>query len=107
MTSNARRRALAGGPRGVETTQSRDGTALGGGGATPVERTLVALEAELRDARLRPLVDVDLELVVADCPDCDAGAADPWGLWRPLQAIPRRGRVQFLCTACDREATRS
>jgi hypothetical protein len=64
------------------------------------------LASELRDAGLRPIIDADLVLVACDCPDCRSQDRDERGLWRPVQAIPRRGRVWFVCHACGREAVR-
>lgn len=49
---------------------------------------------------LRPIVDAALAIVLCDCPDCRGQEADPLGLYRPLQVIPRDGRVAALCTAC-------
>jgi predicted RNA-binding Zn-ribbon protein involved in translation (DUF1610 family) len=64
------------------------------------------LAAELRDAGLRPIIDPELRLVLADCPDCGSQDRCPLGLWRPLQVIPRNGRTWFVCVACGREAIR-
>lgn len=48
--------------------------------ARTLRRTFDRLDA----GRLRPVVDDELSIVRADCPACDAGAADPLGMYRPL-----------------------
>ena len=63
----------------------------------PAEQ-LEAIAEEHRD--LRPVVDVDMDMVLADCPECHAQDSDPLGLWRPLQIIPRAQRTILECTAC-------
>lgn len=59
---------------------------------------LADLEAKLAAAGLRPVVDRELGLLRADCPDCRASDGD--GLWRPLAVIPRAGKVLVCCDAC-------
>lgn len=55
---------------------------------------------------LRPVVDREMALVIADCPQCHAERTDPWGIWRPLM-VTRRGRtLRFHCAGCDREVVR-
>ena len=61
---------------------------------------LDGLATPLTDAGLDPVVDRRLELVRAECPDCRAGETDTTGLWRPLVAIPRDGRITWRCNAC-------
>lgn len=47
-------------------------------------RILRLVVDRLEAARLRPVVDDELSIVRADCPACDAGAADPLEMYRPL-----------------------
>jgi hypothetical protein len=56
---------------------------------------------QLEERGLRPLIDRDMDLVVADCPECRAGDADPLGIWRPLMVTRRDGTLRFQCAACE------
>ena len=65
--------------------------------------------AELEDVRrLRPIIDPDLDVVLVDCPECDAGAGDPLGMWRPARIVSRAvTRTQtIICDACGRVSER-
>ena len=61
------------------------------------------IATKLRAAGLRPVIDTDLDLVRADCPDCRAGDRDPLGLWRPLAVMASEldGRVISYCDGCS------
>jgi hypothetical protein len=60
----------------------------------------------LTERGLRPVIDRDMQLVVADCPECRAGEQDPWLLWRPLMVTWRGTTLRFHCAACDGEVIR-
>jgi hypothetical protein len=70
--------------------------------APPLEKVARAL----RTRGLRPVIDAQLQLVLADCPDCVAQDRDRAAMWRPLRVVPRLGRVTYLCTACGAEEVR-
>ncbi len=63
--------------------------------------TVTELAAKLNEHGLRPVIDHDLDYVVADCPDCAAQDTDPLGIWRPLRVIPRALGITFWCASCD------
>lgn len=63
---------------------------------------LEQIAASLRAEGLRPIIDRGLALVRADCPECHAGASDPF--WRPLQIVPRERVTRALCDACGSES---
>ena len=65
------------------------------------------LAGQLRAQGLRALVDPVLDLVRADCPDCDAGATDPDGIYLPLAVIPRAKLVTFRCDSCGAKTVRN
>jgi hypothetical protein len=62
---------------------------------------LAALVTNLADAGLRPVADPALDLVRADCPDCNAGSSDPRHLYRPLVVACRSGTLRTRCDACN------
>jgi hypothetical protein len=74
--------------------------------ARPKTGALDRIAERLDERGLRPLIDREMEVVVADCPECRAGEADPLLLWRPLMVTQRAGRVRFHCAACEAEVTR-
>lgn len=66
----------------------------------------------LAAAGLRPIIDEQLCSVLSDCPCCDAGAADPAGIYRPLVVgcFTREpgGPVRLCCgSGCDPAAIRA
>lgn len=63
---------------------------------------LTAIAADLERRGLQPVIDHELDLVRAECPDCHAGATDPAKLWRPLEIAPRAGLLLTFCYACRR-----
>lgn len=63
---------------------------------------LERLRAQYEQAGLRPLVDPPMEMIVMDCPHCQAQDGDPLGLYRPVRVVPRGKKVHVRCTACGR-----
>lgn len=61
---------------------------------------LESLATRLAQAGLRPLVDERMEMIVMDCPRCNAQDSDPDGLYRPARLVERRQTRTVLCTAC-------
>jgi hypothetical protein len=74
--------------------------------ASPKTGVLDRIAEQLEERGLRPLVDRDMEVVVAECPECLAGESDPWRLWRPLKVTQRGGTLRFHCAACNSEVIR-
>lgn len=72
--------------------------------STPRRPTLENIAATLAARGLKPLIDRDMHLVVALCPECGDGE-NPRHIWRPLRVIPRHGRLLIACACCGREQT--
>lgn len=63
-----------------------------------MRRSYDALDA----AGLAPLMDYELEIVRAECPACQAGAADPQGIYRPLSvACHGRDPITWCSAGCS------
>lgn len=88
-----------------EATQHRDKPEADGARARPGE--LEKLAKSLERAELRPIVDADLEVIRADCVFCHAQDADPLGIWRPVEMVPRGNRVTTVCHACGHRHERT
>ena len=58
------------------------------------------LAAGYARAGLRPLIDERMEIIVMDCPRCNAQDTDPWDLYRPVRVTSRAKTRTILCTAC-------
>jgi hypothetical protein len=71
-----------------------------GNGKAPDPQSLAGIARALAAEGLRPIIDQDMGLVRAECPDCNAGAADPLGLSRPVEVVPRRDRTYVQCHVC-------
>jgi hypothetical protein len=74
--------------------------------ARPKTGALDVIAERLGERGLRPLIDREMAVVVADCPECHAGDTDPLGIWRPLMVTSRGGTLRFHCVACDAEVIR-
>lgn len=63
---------------------------------------LERLRAQYEQAKLRPVVDPLMEMIVMDCPHCHAQDTDLEGVYRPVRVVPRGKRLTILCMACGR-----